>query len=582
MKHKLMNLRATLLAILTTVCLTSSGYTYKEVMVPCKDGTKLMTHIYLPDGEGPWPVVCTRTPYNFNWQGDQNEEGRQYAQRGIGYIIQDCRGKGGSEGVFVPNVNERSDGIDFYCWLQDQPWVKSAGIFGSSYVALTCWLVADSLPEKVKGIYLSHYGVDRYVSCFHSGLFRQDIMSGWLISNCTEDIRRPEKKPGQKEGEENYDFYRYMPHVEADEAVLGMKIPYYRDWITHTDHDDPYWDTDVWGDLKRIPPRIKLPMTIVAGQFDHHEEGTLLGYEWLSDETKAKSRLILGSWIHFFYSTPTHVPNSHAMDIKVAEDQYNWFYSLLVKEEEPKAEILAYNIEADEWMNLDSWPIEPNSRQRLYLSAQTSQTDTNAHGITSQTQAEESTIHFTYDPQNPVFSVGGETVFTSIRRLGSQLQPQTGYRDDVISFISEPLMHDITIAGNIRIMLSVATDCDDTSFAITLSELEPDGKAYNMRTSIATLGYRDGSLGSRKIYQPNSRVMLPIECQSIVWTVKAGKRLRLDVKSSDFPQFAIHTNYAGVWAENGKTRLAHQTIYVGGNQCSYIELPCIKSSAAKR
>ena len=88
-------------------------------MVPCKDGTKLMTHIYLPDGEGPWPVVCTRTPYYFKWQGDQNEEGRQYAQRGIGYIIQDCRGKGGSEGVFVPNVNERSDGIDFYCnaWL---------------------------------------------------------------------------------------------------------------------------------------------------------------------------------------------------------------------------------------------------------------------------------------------------------------------------------------------------------------------------------------------------------------------------------------------------------------------------------
>ena len=136
------------------------------------------------------------------------------------------------------------------------------------------------------------------------------------------------------------------------------------------------------------------------------------------------------------------------MDIKVAEDQFNWFYSLLVKEEESKAEILAYNIEADEWMNLDSWPIEPNSRQRLYLSAQTSQADTNARAMTSQTQTEESTIRFTYDPQNPVFSIGGETIFTSIRRLGSQLQPQVGYRDDVISFISEPLSHDITIAGN--------------------------------------------------------------------------------------------------------------------------------------
>ena len=169
---------------------------------------------------------------------------------------------------------------------------------------------------------------------------------------------------------------------------------------------------------------------------------------------------------------------------------------------------------------------------------------------------------------------GGETVFTSAFRRGSNLQPEAGWRDDVLSFVTEPLTEDMTIAGAVKLMLTVRTDVDDTCFAFTLSEVTPDGEAYNMRTSITTLGYRNELLGPREKYRPGRKVKAEIVALPIVWTVKAGNRLRVDVKSSNFPEYAVHPNYAGVWAEQPETRIAHQTIFVGGNR-SYLTLPLL-------
>lgn len=553
------------------------GYTYFEEMIASGEGEsiKLLTRVYLPEGEGPWPVVVTRTPYVYGGRGDTNALGREYAKRGMGYIQQDCRGKGGSEGFYSPNIYERADGIALYEWLDKQPWCGDIGIFGSSYTALTGWIVADSLPDKVKCMYLSHYGVDRHISCFRAGLFREDIMSGWAIDNAEEDIIHPERKPGQPIGENYYDFYLYRPQVEADVAILGQKLQYYRDWITHTDYTDPYWNTGVWGDLKRASAAVNVPITIVAGQFDHHEEGTLLGYERLSPEVKKHSRLLFGSWNHSFQPTPTHVPYNHSRDLNTTSDQFDWFYGILVKKELPEPEIKAYVIEEDKWINLDQWPIKPASEARYYLSAE--KKGSKANVLTFKTKkARKAKVGYTYDPNDPIIATGGETIFTTQGRRGCNLQPEAGWRDDVLSFVSEPLTEDLTVAGAIKVILTLKTDVEDTAFAFTLSEVTPDGKAYNMRTSITTLGYRNDLLGERQTYKPGKKVKVEIVALPIVWDVKAGNSLRIDIKSSNFPEYAVHSNTAGVWAEQAETQIAHQTIFVGGKNRSYVSIPTIE------
>lgn len=550
-------------------------YRYFEEMVEGGDGYKLLTRIYLPKGDGPWPVLVTRTPYVYGGRGDNNAQAREYAKRGIGYIQQDCRGKGGSEGFYSPNIYEREDGLALYEWLDKQSWCKSIGIFGSSYTALTGWIVGDIVPDKVKGFYLQHYGVDRHISCYRAGLFRVDIMSGWAIDNAEEDIKVPELKEGQARGENYYDFYRYLPEVEADVAILGQRLDWYRDWISHTDYNDPYWNSGVWADLKNAIPKIKVPVTIVAGQFDHHEEGTILGYERLNPDVKANSRLILGSWNHSSRPVPTHVPYEHARDYNMSSDMFAWFYSILVKGVVPKGEIRVYVVEEDKWINLDKWPIEAVAEKNFYFTSQKNDNG-NSYLLSDTKQSKSEIITYQYDPQDPVMAIGGETLFTSSTKTGSHLQPEAGFRKDVISFISKPLTEDLTIGGTIKVHLLVSTDVDDTAFAFTMSEVTPDGKSYNMRTSITTLGYRNDMLANRQTYTPNEKVEIVIESLPIAWNVKAGNAIRIDIKSSNFPEYAVHTNYAGVWSEQTKTRVANQSIYIGSNNISRVSIPIME------
>jgi len=551
------------------------GYVYFEEMIPSgEQGIKLLTRVYLPEGEGPFPIVVTRTPYVY-MQDDYISLGREYARHGIGYIQQDCRGKGGSEGFFSPNINERADGIALYKWLDEQDWCGDIGIFGSSYTALTGWIVGDSIPAKVKGMYLSHYGVDRHISCFRSGLFREDIMSGWLIDNAEEKINKPARTPGTPAGENYYDFYLYRPQVEADENVLGQKLQYYRDWITHTDYTDPYWNSGVWADLKAVPYVIDVPLTIVAGQFDHHEEGTILGYERLKDDIKAKSRLILGSWNHSFEVTPTHTPTAHAKEFDTTVDQFQWFYDLLIKKEEPKGEVKVYNIEADKWENFDSWPIKTDEQKTLYFSSEAKGSKWNVLSLLFSKQKKNKKLAYDYDPNDPVYAEGGETLFTSSARRGCHPMSEAGYRDDILSFVTEPLEEDLTIAGEVKVYLKLKTNVDDTAFAFTLAEVTPEGETYNMRTSIATLGYRDGLLKPRVKYRKGKKVTLEIVALPLMWTVKKGNSLRIDIKSSQFPEYAVHSNTAGVWAEQADVKTAHQTIFVGGKKGSRLILPIV-------
>lgn len=118
-----------------------------EEMLEMDDGVKLRTIIYRPDREGAMPTIVVRTCYP---QNDYlyRATAEEYCRRGFNYIYQYCRGTGGSEGEWEPNVNERPDGKKTIDWICDQEWVGDTGYTGCSYLSLTGWLIADILPER--------------------------------------------------------------------------------------------------------------------------------------------------------------------------------------------------------------------------------------------------------------------------------------------------------------------------------------------------------------------------------------------------------------------------------------------------
>jgi len=87
--------------------------------VPNREGHKLATDVWLPDGPGPFPVLVTRTPYN---RTRAVESARYFTERGYAYVIQDTRGKFDSEGIFRPLIDEAEDGQATLDWIANQKW----------------------------------------------------------------------------------------------------------------------------------------------------------------------------------------------------------------------------------------------------------------------------------------------------------------------------------------------------------------------------------------------------------------------------------------------------------------------------
>ena len=524
-----------------------SSWEEGEEFVPCRDGVKLRVFWIRPKGPGPWPTIVQRSCYPHAHEAYRVHE-QELAKRGYGYICQYCRGTGGSEGEWEPNVNEPNDGADFIRWVDGLDWVESIGYWGCSYLASTGWAITGALTPKVRSMLLSHYGTERFTSAYQSGLFRHDILTAWAMGNAGREIQA-----------DYLESCRYRPHVQVDEALWGGKLPWYRDWVTNTHRDAPYWKDGFWKFMSDAPGKVKVPVCIVEGWYDHHLGSAVQTFENLSPEAAEHSRLVIGCWNHGFMPCAQGKAQEHLQNDEVHQ-VLDWFGETLLEKKLPERRVDWYVIGADRWESFPDIP-RPEDTERLFL-------DANSRTLTAGS-SEDGEVSYTYDPNDPVMSHGAESLFATFKEVGSLEQPGPDWRPDVVSFTSAPLEHDLTIMGKISAELYVKSTAGDTAFTAKLMEVTPDGKAYNIRGSIATLAYD-------RPYTPGEVRKITVPMWDVAFQVKAGSRLRLDVSSSDFPQYAAHPNLPGCWAEQRESVTAEQTILTGRDCPSKVVLPVVK------
>jgi uncharacterized protein len=528
------------------------------IMLPMSDEVRLFTVYRLPAGAGPFPTVIIRSSYPLQ-EDFYKLHAEEYSKRGFAFVYQFCRGTGKSEGKWVPNVHDRQDGKDTLEWLAAQQWVENIGYMGSSYLAFTGWVMADILPPKVKTLYLTHYGTDRFASAYQNGLFRQDVLTAWAMENAGFPITA-----------DYYESLKYRPHIRVDEDLWGQKLDWYRDWVTNTSRQDAYWQSGFWKQLKDIPGKVSLPVYIGEGWYDHHLGSALRTYEDLLAESKAHSVMRIGAWNHMFLPCVegTECKNLQNTDTLSA---FRWFDTILRRKQIPRGMLCTYQIGSDGWEEQPVYPFKSKTKKTFYLSAQPDQR--NAFMLSEIVPSKEEELSYQYDPTNPVMSHGAESVLHSITEIGSLLQPECGWREDVVSFISQPLQNDVNILGKINVRLYVSSTAEDTAFTTKLMEVYPDGRAFNIRSGITTLGYRMGSDLGRMEYRPGTIVEATVDLWDISWRLHQGSRLRIDISSSDFPQYAIHTNFAGIWALQERTQVAKQTLHFGALYPSQVIVP---------
>lgn len=525
----------------------------EEKMLPATDGVLLRTILYRPQGREKMPVIAMRTCYPHN-ECVYQAMAKEYATRGFAFVYQYCRGTGGSAGVWEPNVNERRDGKAMLDWLCAQEWVQSVGYLGSSYLALTGWAIADIVPDKVKTMYLSHYGTHRFVSAYQDGMFRHDILTAWTMENAGFPIKA--------------DYFAsclHRPQETVDEDLWGGRIDWYREYLHGSDADAAYWNSGVWKELKEIPERVEIPICFVEAWYDHHLGSAIETWLSMPEKTRNRSRFLIGAWDHSFEMRLQDRQGARFW----TEDflrAFEWFYDMLEQERTLEGDVLLYMIGADRWHRRETLRDSTAQSMHLYL-------DKQQQGLTLAAIAPEvcHRVQYCYDPNDPVYSHGGESLLRTRERAGSLLQQPPGTRSDVISFLSEPLKQPISVSGQIKLHMTVSSDAEDTAFVFKVMEMLSDGRSYNVRTGITSLGYRNGS-PCRIAYLPGREVEIVIDSWDIAYQFQVGSRIRLDITSSDFPQYAVHSNYAGDWAEQTTTKPARQTICTGR---SWLEMPLV-------
>jgi putative CocE/NonD family hydrolase len=551
--------------------------------VPMSDGVTLFADIYLPVAEGKYPTIVVRTPYGVQRDG-MHETMIKFAQHGYAVVLQDVRGRYESEGIWDPFRDEAKDGAETIEWAAAQPFSNGkVGTQGGSYLGHNQWAAASQKPPHLVAIFPGVASTNIYANWLSmGGAFRLSFNYGWGVVRMPNRIMLPQYWHSADFTTENlkYDnILRHLPLMSGDLVSGGSEVKHYRDWLTHERYDD-YWKSI--SDEERFD-QITVPSHTYGGWFDIFVQGTINGYVGMRNhggtaEARKGARMIVGPWGHGASKAFGGIEfGEHAfIDLRERELQ---FYDYHLKgidngigQEKP---VKIFYMGANKWQYEDDWPIPGTKFTNLYIGSQGKANSVSGNGYLSFDKiipANQDT--YRYDPMMPVPTTGGNNCCGTPTAAGPRDQRSIETREDILVYTSDFLQEPVTIAGQVTMKLFAATDGPDTDWMIKLIDVAPDGYSMPISEGILRAKFREG-LDKIRLLTPNEVYEYEIAMTPTANVFLPGHRIRVDITSSNFPQFSKNPNTGAALGQETETRVAQQTIHHGGIQLSHIILPVV-------
>jgi hypothetical protein len=544
-----------------------------DVPVPMRDGTVLSADIYLPQAEGPFPVVLMRTPYSNNMD-PVIEKARKLANRGYACVAQDVRGRWDSTGDYYPFHQEVEDGYDTQEWVGRQEWCDgNIGMSGGSYGGCVQWLSAPLRSKYLKAIVPRVMATDYYRGVVHpGGAFQLNVMMTWGM--------RTNGRTGQSISYHNWtEAFRSLPLTDLA-GNTGRYMQFWQDWLAHTE-DDEYWDEV---NTERRFNEIEAPTLIMGGWYDLYANDAFDNYQGLREngmtEAARNPRLVVGPWPHAL-STSTKTGDidfgvASMLDLDALE--LRWFEKHLKGKGDVGdiAPVRIFVMGINQWRDEQEWPLARTDWQAWSLHSGGNANAARGDGRLSRHAAgDEQPDHFTYDPEFPVQTIGGNNCCSpEIVPWGPYDQRPAEARQDVLCYTSDALEEDLEVTGPVRLRLFAATDGPDTDWTAKLVDVHPSGYARNLCDWIIRARYREGFKEAKllepgKVYEYEFRVGVTSN------VFKKGHRVRLEVSSSNFPRFDRNLNTGGGLYTETTMRAAEQTVFHSSQYPSQLILPVV-------
>ncbi|HEY4358614.1 MAG TPA: CocE/NonD family hydrolase [Acidobacteriaceae bacterium] len=548
-----------------------------NVMVPMHDGVALATDIYYPTGDGPWPVLLSRTAYD---KTHSAREAEMFVKHGYVVVTQDSRGLYASPGTWHPYTDEGPDGYDTQQWIGHQKWSNGKiGMFGTSYPAYTQVITAPYRSPFVKAM----IPVSAQSSNFGSVWGTDGILALALtVSWAPQQEALAEKKKLKP-----VNWMEVMNHLplKTSQAMTGVVSPFAQDAISH-EGNDGFWKAM---SLREHYADFDVPELHVSGWYDLLLHETFLNYEGTSKSSKTEfarknQHLLIGPWGHGVR------PQRPYGDVDFGDLNLNWqatqlrWYDHFLKGEnngvENDAPIRIFVMGDNVWRDEHEWPLARTKPTRYFLhSAGFANTRAGNGTLSLEADGTEPADHYRYDPLDPVPTYGGHANGGGPRGVMSEGpldQRVNEMRLDVLNYTSDKLENDTEVTGAPEVELSFSTDVPDTDFFATLSDVYPDGKAIIITEGLIRGKFRDSQekpslLEKGKVYT----VKIPLWETSNVF--KKGHQIRLHITSSNFPRFARNLNSGKNRADETEAdaRVATQTVYHDNMHSSSLLLPVI-------
>jgi len=534
-------------------------------------------------------------------------EAYEAVSRGYAFAVQNERGRFFSEGEWDILGTPLTDGDDALSWFAAQPWSNGkVGLIGCSSTAEWQMAVAARKHPALGAIVAQGFGagvgkVGRFQEQgnWYRGGAQQMLFTSWLYDTQNDRYRPTLPKDMTQQDliriSRFYDMATEMPRVDWTKAFTHLPV---RDIIRNVDGqqgvyekmmarkpNDPDWYK---GGLWHETMPIEVPGYWFVSWFDVSSGPNIELFNHVRNNTKDRKMaddqyLIIAPVLHCSFkraTADTKVGDLSVGDARLNYDEltWSWFDRHLkgeannFKQQNPR--VRYYTMGSNQWKSADSFPLPGTQMQDLWLSSGGHANTRNGDGLlTAKQPAKDAPDTFTYDPMNPVPSLGGNVCCTGNAIQGGSFdQSQQELRNDILVYSTEPLTEGIEVTGFIETILYVSSTGLDTDISLKLIDVHPDGKAYNLDETIQRLRFREGFdkevfMEKGKAYKVN---MSPMATSNYF---APGHRIRIEVSSSNFPRFDRNLNTGGSNYDESKGIVVQNTIHHSKAYPSVIRLP---------
>lgn len=550
----------------------------KEVYIPMRDGVKLFTSMYIPkdiSGKNKYPFLMQRTCYSVAPYGENEYRTKLGPNPYLMndkyiFVYQDVRGRYMSEGTFTnmtpqvghrtkKDVDESTDTYDTIDWLVKN--IKDnngkAGQYGTSYPGFyTAVGVLSQHPALVASspqAPISDFWNDDFL---HNG----KVMLGYFRTFPVFGVQKtkPENKAWYNDSmikttsEDGLKFYRDMGTLKDGYEKYYKNNFFMTEIMNHPNYDDFWQKRSLLPHLKNVNHAV---MT-VGGWFDAEDlSGPLNIYKTIEKTSpKAKNTIVMGPFSHgaWAYEQGKHFHNQIYFGDSIATYyqknlETKFFKHYLkgnTKQDAGLPEAMMYDTGAKQWREFTSYPPKEGKKVNFYLS-----------GGTLKNTAGTGFSEYYSDPNNPVLSSDNLKDFNGFtpRNYMSEDQRFAEGRPDVLTFTTDVLAEDLTLAGEIMAKLNIASSSTDADFAVKLIDIYPedfkpvekkDGVVYGnyhqmVRSEIMPARFRNSREKAEALI-PDQKTAVNFRLQDVVHTFKKGHKIQIQISSTWFPLFAIN------------------------------------------